>query len=131
MTFSGNIQVTRKDIFLPFMSPLNGCLLCSIMDHPQECWIFPFDVCGSFYGNRWLFFDKSSIWALNINVLNEKVINDYLLENHTNVIAGDDLAKLIYDKATKDINSRFACKNSKDEYLFVTRPLLSNERINR
>lgn len=77
------------------------------------------------------FFDKSSIWALNINVLNEKVINDYLLENNTNVIAGDDLAKLIYDKATKDINSRFACKNSKDEYLYVTRPLLSNERINR
>lgn len=78
-----------------------------------------------------LFFDKSSIWALNINVLNEKVINDYLLENHINVIAGDVLAKLIYDKATKDINSRFACKNSKDEYLYVTRPLLSNERINR
>ena len=77
------------------------------------------------------FYDKSSIWALNTDVLNERLINEYLKENNTNVITKDVLSKLIYDKATDDINSRFAYKDTKDEYLYVTRPLLSNERINR
>ena len=77
------------------------------------------------------FYDKSAIWALNTDVLNERIISEYLKENNTTVITPDVLAKLIYDKATGDINSRFGCKNTEDEYLYVTRPLLSNERINR
>lgn len=78
------------------------------------------------------FFQKSAIWALNKNVLNEKIIRSYCAENNTNVVPTPVLEKFIYNEANSAINRRFEITEvEKNESLFVTRPHLSNERINK
>ena len=78
------------------------------------------------------FHQKSAIWALNKHVLNDKLIRKYCAENNTNVVLGDAGDKYIYEEATKAINKRFYIKKDNEEnYLYDTRPHLSNERINR
>lgn len=78
------------------------------------------------------FHHKSAIWALNKHIINEKLIRKYCTENNTNVVPGDVGEKYIYDEATTAINRRFyAIKDTVEYYLYVTRPHLSNERINR
>lgn len=78
------------------------------------------------------FFPKSAIWALNKHELNGKVFAKYREELNTNVASGADLENYIYKEATAAINSRFVRSKEKVEhYLYLTRPHLSNERINR
>ncbi len=78
------------------------------------------------------FSSKSAIWAINKHVLDEKLVRKYCVENNTNVVSGDVRDKYIYDEATTAINRRFnLVKEKAANYLYATRPLLSNERINR
>lgn len=78
------------------------------------------------------FHPKSAIWALNKHVLNDKIIRKYCAENNTNVISGKDTERYIYEEATTAINRRFyIVKDKVENYLYATRPHLSNERINR
>lgn len=78
------------------------------------------------------FHPKSAIWALNKHVLNDKIIRKYCAENNTNVISGKDSERYIYEEATTAINRRFyIVKDKVENFLYATRPHLSNERINR
>ena len=78
------------------------------------------------------FHPKSAIWALNKHVLNDKIIRKYCAENKTNVISGKDSERYIYEEATTAINRRFyIVKDKVENFLYATRPHLSNERINR
>ena len=78
------------------------------------------------------FHPKSALWALNKHVLNDKIIRKYCAENNTNVISGKDTERYIYEEATTAINRRFyIVKDKVENYLYATRPHLSNERINR
>ena len=78
------------------------------------------------------FHPKSAIWALNKHVLNDKIIRKYCVENNTNVISGKDTERYIYEEATTAINRRFyIVKDKVENFLYATRPHLSNERINR
>lgn len=78
------------------------------------------------------FFEKSAIWALNKQELSGKVFDKYRVDYNTNVASGSDLENYTYKKATSAINRRFVINKDEDEsFLFLTRPHLSNERINR
>lgn len=78
------------------------------------------------------FFPKSTIWALNKHALSSKVFANYCAEFNTNVVAGNELDNYTYKKATEAINQRFDIHTENEElYLYLTRPHLSNERINR
>lgn len=78
------------------------------------------------------FSPKSAIWAINKHALSGKVFAKYREEFKTNVIAGPDLDDYTYKEATTAINRRFVRSKEKVEhYLYLTRPHLSNERINR
>lgn len=78
------------------------------------------------------FAPKSAIWALNKHVLNSKVFAKFMKEFNTNVATGHELEEFIYKEATDAINSRYAMNNGNvDNYLYLTRPHLSNDRINR
>lgn len=78
------------------------------------------------------FFPKSAIWALNKHVLGSKVFAKFRAEFNTNVAAGEDLENYTYKEATDAINQRYVIRKEKvDHYLYLTRPHLSNERINR
>lgn len=78
------------------------------------------------------FHSKSAIWALNKHVLNDKIIRKYYAENKTNIISGKDSERYIYEEATTAINRRFYfVKDKVENFLYATRPHLSNERINR
>ncbi len=78
------------------------------------------------------FFEKSAIWALNKNVLSEKVFAKFRAERNTNIVATADLDRYTYNEATTAINRRFVIFKEKPELLlYATRPHLSNERINR
>lgn len=78
------------------------------------------------------FFEKSAIWALNKHELSRKVFDKYRVDNNTNFALISDLENYTYKKATSAINRRFVINNDEDEsFLFLTRPHLSNERINR
>jgi hypothetical protein len=78
------------------------------------------------------FFERSAIWALNKHELSGKIFDKYRVDFNTNVVSGLDLEKYTYKKATTAINHRFVINKEKvEKYLYLTRPHLSNERINR
>ena len=78
------------------------------------------------------FYPKSAIWALNKNELSGKVFAKYRAEFNTNVVSGADLDNYTYKEANNAINRRYMVSKVKEEqYLYLTRPHLSNERINR
>lgn len=76
------------------------------------------------------FSKKSAIWALNKNVLQSKVIEKYSKEKNVNFMPTKDIEDYIYVEATNAINRRFVVKEGVViNYLYPTRPHLSNERI--
>lgn len=78
------------------------------------------------------FSKKSAIWALNKNVLQSKVIEKYSKEKNVNFMPTKDIEDYIYEEATNAINRKFVVKEDGIvNYLYPTRPHLSNERINR
>lgn len=78
------------------------------------------------------FFPESCIWALNKHVLNNKVFDKFRKEFNTNVASCNELENYTYKEATNAINRRYVDnKGNEKHYLYLTRPHLSNERINR
>lgn len=74
-------------------------------------------------------YSKSAIWAINKYVLNEKPVKNYCAENKTNVITHSVLDAYIYNRAQTAINKSSA--ENKETNLYITRPHMPNERINR
>lgn len=78
------------------------------------------------------FFQKSAIWALNKHELSGKIFAKYCAEFNTKVSSGSDLENYIYKEANEAIKRRFEVSRGKsDNYLYLTRPHRTNERINR
>ncbi len=74
------------------------------------------------------FSPSSAIWAINRHVLNERVIMKYNALHNCKTAAYDAINDFIYQEATSAINSRY---RQHDLCLYMTRPHLANERINR
>lgn len=80
------------------------------------------------------FFQKSAIWAINENVLTAKVFEKYRSEYSVNSVSSSELNAYTYKDANESINNRFIVRNTNEtvkHFLYLTRPHLSNERINR
>ena len=74
------------------------------------------------------FFPSSAIWAINRHVLNERIIQKYNNLNNCKTAGYDAIDDFIYQEATLAINSRY---RQQDLCLYMARPHLANERINR
>ena len=74
------------------------------------------------------FFPTSAIWSINKHVLNEKVILKYNSQKNQKIARRDEIERYIYEEATSAINDHFL---PQEPYLYLTRPHLANERINR
>lgn len=79
------------------------------------------------------FFQKSAIWAINKNVLTAKVFEKYRTVHSVDTVSGSELNAYTYKEANESINNRFIGNTnaSVGQFLYLTRPHLSNERINR
>lgn len=74
-------------------------------------------------------YSRSAIWAINKYVLNEKPIKTYCMVNKTNVITHSVLDAYIYNQAQTAINK--STTENKETNLYIIRPHMPNERINR
>ncbi len=73
--------------------------------------------------------EKSAVWAINKSLLEKVVVEKYKKERGKESITQSDLEQYTYDEATKAINRGY--DGSSEALLYITRPHMSNERINR
>lgn len=73
--------------------------------------------------------DKSAVWAVNKSVLERAIVEKYKKEKGQESVSQSALEEFIYKEATNAINRGY--NKDSEALLFVTRPHMSNERINR
>lgn len=75
-------------------------------------------------------FDRSTIWAINVNRLNMKIFELFRAEYDTNVAVGKELTNYIYSRANKAIANSMRIEPLEKE-LYIVEPNICNERLNR